>query len=202
MRMARSTTFAIAAVLALAGLSSAASTNVPPPVTKTNRLHVPALGDASNGRVTTRVTSTRTTATASASTGRTIRLEQGFTFKLTTCVAYHLYRTVPVSSCADRVADTRSAPGSTLASAPSVVLRKPRPSRRSRFAYFKTSVQVAARSGADWVLASHSWPASGLRGAAIAVAARAGKVGTLPPNARYALRTPDNGAIDRRQAEE
>lgn len=193
----RLVTVAIAAIAASAVDVTTAGANIPSPVTKANTLHVPAMGGAADGTLTTTVTYTDTTATAAASTGNTIWLGKGALFKLTSCVAYHLYGSAPVSSCADRQVDTRANTATIYTYAPSVALyNQPRPSGSMRFGYVTASVQVVAASGSTWVLASYSWPASGLQGAAIPVAAQNAAAASLPANGPFTITGPYNGAVD------
>lgn len=195
------TTFTV--LLALAGsalLSPAAHANVPPPVTKTNTIRVPSLGNSADGTLTTKLTYSGTTATASASTGNTVGLGKGYLFKLTTCVAYHLYASAPVSSCADRLVDT-SAAGATV-SAPSITLsNQPRPSGAVVWGYFTAYTQVTYQSAGSWPLVAHSWPDAGLQAAGLAVAAQNATTATLPPNQPVAVDGAYNGQINSGQTD-
>jgi acetyl esterase/lipase len=171
---------------ALAVVAPAATANVPAPVSRTNALRDPARGDA-NGELTTRVTYTGSTATAVASTGDAIVLQPGLSFLLRTCVAYHLYGATPRSSCAERTVDTGANTDTVRTSAPSVTLeRQPRP-RSQPWAYFTAYAEVLAFDGSSWRVSAHSWPANGLPGAGIAVAAHDRDGATLPPNATVTL---------------
>ena len=110
----------------------AAHANIPPPVTKTNTMRLPAYGNVPDGTLTTKLTYQQATASAAASTGNTIGLGKGAVFTLTTCVAYHLQGAAPVSSCADRSVDTRANAATVYTYAPSVTLsgRPGPPARR------------------------------------------------------------------------
>ncbi|MEY2440739.1 MAG: hypothetical protein QOJ46_165 [bacterium] len=187
----------VMAIAASAVDVQAAGANIPSPVTKANTLHVPALGGAADGTLTTTVTYTDTTATAATSTGNTIWLGKGALFQLTSCVAYHLYASAPVSSCADRQVDTRANTATIYTYAPSVALyNQQRPSGSLRFGYFTASVQVANASGSTWALASYSWPSDGLQGAAIPVAAQNAAASSLPANDPFTITGAYNGAVD------
>jgi acetyl esterase/lipase len=194
MRLIAVAAFTIAA--SAAGVTTAGA-NVPSAVTKANTLHIPAMGGATDGTLTTTVTYSDTAATASASTGNTIWLGKGNLFKLTSCVAYHAYGSAPVSSCADRVVDTRANTATIYTYAPSVALyNQPRPSGSVRFGYFTASVQVAYASGSTWVLASYSWPDNGLQGAGIPVAAQNAAAASLPASGSFTITGAYSGAID------
>ena len=111
-----------ASALLCAVLAPAAHANIPPPVTKTNTVRLPAYGNVPDGTLTTKLTYQHATASAAASTGNTIGLGKGAVFTLTTCVAYHLQGAAPVSSCADRSVDTRANAATVYTYAPSVTL--------------------------------------------------------------------------------
>jgi acetyl esterase/lipase len=144
--------------------------------------------------LTTNVTYSDTTATATASTGDSISLGKGFLFHLRTCVAYHLATTVPVSSCEDRIVDTRQNTGSVATHAPAVTLaEQPRP-RAGSWGYFTPYTEVQYESSAQVI--AQSWPEAGLQGAAVAVAARGQTTGTLPANSPLTLDGPFTSAVN------
>lgn len=179
----------IAAATVVAGLAASAPAvaNVPPSVTNTNPVRVPALGNAANGTLTTRVTYTDTAATAAASTGNTIGLGRGYYFRLRTCVAYHLSSTPPQSSCVERDVDTRANSATVYTYAPSVTLAgMPRPVAEP-WGHFTSYTEVIYQNGATWPLSAHSWPADGLQGAGIPVAAQGRSSAVLPPNGSVTL---------------
>src|SRR3978361_1674525 len=93
------------AALVLPVFAPGAAANIPDPITKSNTVRAPTIGSPANGTLTTRVVYTGTTATATAATSDPIRLRKGFSYRLRTCVAYHLYASAPVSSCAERDVD-------------------------------------------------------------------------------------------------
>lgn len=183
-------------LVALCVLTSSARANVPPAVATTNTIHIPVMNDAADGMLTTRVTYTDTTASATASTGNTIGLGKGSIYQLTTCIAAHVGGRTPVSSCADRTIDARANTATVVTYAPSVSLDQPRPSSAIRFTYFTSVVQVSYRTGASWTLVAHSWPASGLQGAAIPVAVQGTTLGSLPANSPLTLSIAYKGAVD------
>jgi acetyl esterase/lipase len=185
---------ALAALCVLAAGASPAYANVPSAVTKTNTLRIPALANAADGTLSTTLTYAATTATAVSSTGNTIWLAKGNTFKLTSCIAYHLDGNAPVSSCADRVVDTRFNSATIYTSAPSVALSdQPRPATE-RFAYFTATVQIVTQTGGT--LVSSSWPDNGLQGAGLPVAAQGATSAQLPASSTITLTTPFAGVID------
>jgi hypothetical protein len=109
------------------------------------------------------------------------------TFRLRTCVAYHLYGTVPVSSCAQRTVDTRADTGPVLTHVPVVTLAgQPRPTTEP-WGYFTAYAEVLYQRGSSWPLFAHSWPDTGLQGAGIAVAPQDQTTGTLTPNSTVTL---------------
>lgn len=184
------------ALCVTAPLVPAALANVPPPVTKTNPIRMPASGDA-NGTLSTLLTYTDTTAAASVSTGRTIRLSTGRVFKLSTCVAYHLYGQAPASTCADRTVDTRANRAAVRTYAPAVELTgQPRPSGAAVWGYFTPYVQVVDQTDGTYSLVAHSWPDDGLQGAGLPVAAQDATSAVLAPNQTVTLDGPYNGAIN------
>jgi len=183
------------ALLALGVFASCATANVPPPVTQTNAVRFTA-PDPGDGTLTTTVTYTDTDATATASTGRTIRLEKGFFFRLRTCVAYHLNAETPVSSCAERTFDTRSNTTTVATYAPRATLSgQPRPTTQP-WGYFTPYTEVQYLSGTTWLMRAHSWPDDGLQGAGIAVAPQEQETGTLPPNSTVTFDGAFTGAIN------
>lgn len=154
------------ASLALAIVAPGAGANVPAPITQTNTVRNQP-GGAANGQLTTRVTYTDTNATAATATTATIGLRPGFTFRLRTCVAYHLNASVPVSSCAERSVNTGANTATVGVNAPSVTLAaRPRPTTQP-WGYFKAYTDVGRISNGAWVYDAHSWPPSGLQGAGI-----------------------------------
>ncbi|HEV2785797.1 MAG TPA: hypothetical protein VGV67_05380 [Solirubrobacteraceae bacterium] len=181
---------------ALAASAPAAVANVPPPVTKTNTVRVPALGNAANGTLTTRVTYTDAAATAAASTGNTIGLGRGFYFRLRTCVSYHLSSTPPRASCAERDVDTRANSATVYTYAPPVTLAgMPRPTTQP-WGHFTSYTEVTYQSGTAWPLSAHSWPADGLQGAGVPVAAQGQSTAVLPPNGSVTLDGAFSGAVN------
>jgi acetyl esterase/lipase len=198
-RPLRATLTAVLALLSIAVVASPATANIPAPITKTNPIRVPALGNATDGTLTTRVTYSDTAATATASTGSTISLGSGWLFRLQTCVAYHLNGTPPTSRCAERTFDTRGNTGSVFTFAPTVTLSgRPRPTTQP-WGYLTPYTEVLYLSGSTWVVAAQSWPDNGLQGAGIAVAAQGQNIGTLPPNGTVTLDGPFTSAINNGQ---
>jgi acetyl esterase/lipase len=193
---------AATAVLCLT-LVPLARANTPSSVTKTNTIRVPASGNAANGKLTTKLTYQTATASAAASTGNTIALAKGQVFKLTTCLAYHLQSTAPVSSCADRTVDTRSNWWTVSTSAPSVTLSaQPRPTGAAAWGYFTAYTHALQQTGSTWALYAHSWPDAGLQGAGLPVAAQNATAATLPPNSTVTLHDAAyNGQLDSGQAD-
>ena len=193
------TTALMLGLLGLVTVAASAAANVPDPVAKTTTIRVPAAGNAPNGSLTTTVTYTDTTASARSSSGTTVSLGAGRTFRLRTCVAYHLYGTAPVSSCAQRTVDTHANTGSVLTHVPSVTLAaQPRPTTEP-WGTFTGYAEVLYQSGESWPLIAHSWPDDGLQGAGIAVAAEGRETGVLPPSSAVALDGPFTSAINRGQ---
>jgi acetyl esterase/lipase len=189
------------AVLGLAVVTSCATANIPAPVTKTNTVRVPALGNLADGTLSTTVSYSTTTASATASTGNTIGLGRGFYFRLRTCVAYHLYGKVPVSNCAERTVDTRASTTTVYTFAPSVTLfLQPRPTTQP-WSYFTSYTEVLYLSANTWLLSAHSWPDNELQGAGIAVAAQGQTSATLPANGPVAIDGPFTGAINSGEAD-
>jgi acetyl esterase/lipase len=184
------------ALLATAVVASPAAANVPDPITRTTPVRVPVLGNTADGTLTTKVTYSDTTAGATASTGATISLSSGFSFRLRTCVAYHLNATPPTSRCAERSVDTRANTGSVVTYAPRVTLSgQPRPTTQP-WGYFTTAADVLYLSGSSWPVIAHSWPDDGLQAAGIAVAPQGQDTGTLPPNGAVSLDGPLTSAIN------
>lgn len=183
--------------LALLGASApAAAGNVPPPVTKANPMRVPALGNAINGTLTTRVTYTHVAATAAASSGNSIGLGRGFYFRLRTCVSYHLNAKAPLSRCAERDVDTRANSATVYTYAPSVTLSAMPRATVEPWGYFTAYAEVTYQSGTTWPLSAHSWPASGLQGAGIPVAAQGETAAALPPNGAVTIDGAFTGAFN------
>jgi acetyl esterase/lipase len=182
-------------LLALAVFAPCAAANVPAAATKTNVVRDPATGIA-DGALTTRVTYTAATATAAASTGDSIGLPQGMTYRLRTCVAYHLHGTTPLATCAARDVDARTNDATVQTYAPPVTLqRQPRPTTQP-WGYFTAYVEVRHLSAGAWLMSAHSWPENGLQGAGVAVAAQGEDVGTLPANSVVTLDGPFTSPID------
>jgi acetyl esterase/lipase len=187
---------AVLALLSVAVVTSPAAANIPPPITKTSPVRVPASGNATDGTLTTTVTYGETDATATASTGATISLGRGWSFRLQTCVAYHLNATPPTSRCAERSVDTHANTGSVITYAPRVTLsRQPRPTTQP-WGYFTTYTEVLYLSGGSWLVAAHSWPDDGLQAAGTAVAPQGQDTGTLPPNSTVTLDGPVTSAVN------
>jgi acetyl esterase/lipase len=191
----------VVALLGLALFASCATANIPPAVTKTNAVRVPALGNLADGTLSTRVTYGETTASAAASTGSSIGLGRGFYFRLRTCVAYHLQGSPPVSSCAERNVDTRASTATVQTFAPPVTLSlQPRPTTQP-WGYFSAYTEVLYLNAGAWLLSAHSWPDNGLQGAGIAVAPRGQSSAALPANGAVAIAGPFAGAINSGQAD-
>jgi acetyl esterase/lipase len=189
----------LAPLLAAAVFAPFAAANVPDPVTRINPVRIPWTGNVANGALTTELTYGETTATATASTGDTISLGDGFLFRLRTCVAYHLYGALPVSSCDERSVDTRRSTGSTSTHAPTATLSgQPRPTTQP-WGTFTPYTEVLYESGGSWQVLAHSWPDDGLQGAGIAVAAQGQTTGTLPPSSPLTLDGPFNSLINNGQ---
>jgi acetyl esterase/lipase len=190
---------ALLAMLVLAAFAPCAAANVPAPISKSNTVRAVTLGNLARGTLTTKVTFTDTVAAASASTGNTIRLGKGFSYRLRTCVAYHLHGTMPVSRCAERDVDTRSNTTTVYTYAPTVTLSgQPRPTTHPR-GYFKPYTDVWSLNGSSWAMSAHSWPDAGLLGAGIADAAQEQSTGTMPANSTVTFDTPFNGMINSAQ---
>ena len=188
---------ALGAVFVLPQSTAATVADVPGPVTLTNTVRVPALGGQADGTATMVVDYTGTTASATARTGNTVGLGSGFYFKLTTCVNWHRDGHTPLAYCADRYVDTRSNTGVITTYAPKVTLPdRPRPSGTDRWAYFDSYVEVTYQSGSAYLMAAHSWPDNGLRGAAVAVPPVGQTTGVLPPNQTTGVDGGFTGAID------
>jgi acetyl esterase/lipase len=172
-------------LVAMAVVAPSAAANVPEPVTRINPVLIPWTGTTTNGTLTTQVTYSDASATATASSGDTIGLARGLSFRLRTCVAYHLYGTPPVSSCSERSVDTTANTDTVHTHAPSVTLSdQPRPTTQP-WAYFTAVTEV--RNASPPTVLAHSWPDNGLQGAGIAVAAQDQATGTLPPNSTVTL---------------
>jgi acetyl esterase/lipase len=181
----RTTLAAMLSLVAVAIVAPSAAANVPDPVTSVNPVRIPWTGVTTNGTLTTQVTYSDTSASATASTGDSIALGEGFSFRLFTCVAYHLYGTPPVSSCSDRSVDTTTNTDTVYTHAPSVTLSdQPRPTTQP-WGYFTAVTEV--RNASSLAVLAHSWPDNGLQGAGIAVAAQGQTTGTLPPNGPVTL---------------
>jgi Prolyl oligopeptidase family len=182
--------------LVLAVFASDAAANIPAPISKSNTVRAPTIGSPANGTLTTRVVYTDTTATATAATGNTIGLAKGFTYRLRTCVAYHLNAATPVSSCAERNVDTRSNRATIRTYAPTVILSgQPRPTTQP-WGYFTPYTEVLSVNGAASSMTANSWPDTGLQGAGIAVAAQGQATGTLPANSTVTFGGTFTGAIN------
>jgi acetyl esterase/lipase/opacity protein-like surface antigen len=187
---------AVAVAVAVVAVAAPAAANVPDPLTRVNPVRIPWTGDGTNGTLTTEVTYSDTTATATASTGDTISLGKGLRFHLRTCVAYHLATTLPVSSCDERIVDTRQSTGSVSTHAPAVTLSgRPRPTTGS-WGYFTPYAEVQYESGDSTQVIAQSWPDEGLQGAGVAVAAQGQTTGTLPANSTLTLDGPYTSAIN------
>lgn len=195
-RPLRATLAAGIALLGVGVLAPSAVANAPAPIMKTSPVRMPALGDRPNGTLTTTVVYSNTAATATASTGDTISLGPGFSFRLRTCIAYHLDATPPMSRCAERHVDTSASTASVLTAAPRLMLSgQPRPTTQD-WGYFTSYTEVLYQSGASWQVAAHSWPDDGLLGAGIAVAPQDETFGVLPPDASSRIDEPFTGAIN------
>jgi acetyl esterase/lipase len=191
-------TVPLAAALAVLAVAAPAAANVPDPLTRIIPVRITWTGSVANGTLTTAVTYTDTTATATASTGDTISLGKGFVFRLRTCVAYHLYGALPVSSCDERTVDTRQNTGAVSTHAPTVALAaQPRPTTQP-WGYFTpyTEVQYRSEGTGSWAALAQSWPDDGLSGAAVAVAPQDQTTGTLPPGSTLSLEGPFTGAVN------
>ena len=187
---------ACVAVLASLVLVPGAAANIPPAVTKTSPVRLPAQNNAANGTLTTKVSYTATTATAAASTGNTIGLAHGFLYRLRTCVAYHRHGVAPQSNCAERTVDARTNSATVYTYAPSVTLaRQPRQTTEP-WAYFKAYTEVLKPAGAGWSVHAHSWPDDGLQGAGIPIAAQGAAGAALPPSSTVTFETPFTGAVN------
>jgi hypothetical protein len=179
----RPLTATLAAALALGAVAigvvaPAAAANVPPPMVTTNPVRVPAMGNTTDGILTTNVTYGETSASATASTGATISLGKGWSFRLRTCVGYHLDATPPASHCAERSIDTRANTDSVFTYAPRVTLPRQQRPTTEPWGYFVTYTEVLYLSGSSWLVAAHSWPDDGLQTAGIAVAPQSEDFGT------------------------
>jgi acetyl esterase/lipase len=191
----RPLTATLAAALALGAVAigvvaPAAAANVPPPMVTTNPVRVPAMGNTTDGILTTNVTYGETSASATASTGATISLGKGWSFRLRTCVGYHLDATPPASHCAERSIDTRANTDSVFTYAPRVTLPRQQRPTTEPWGYFVTYTEVLYLSGSSWLVAAHSWPDDGLQTAGIAVAPQSEDFGTLPASSTV---RPDGG---------
>jgi acetyl esterase/lipase len=188
---------ALATMLSLAGLvavAAPAAANTPVPVTRSNPVRIPSLGNAIDGTLRTQVSYGDTTATATASTADQIGLGRGEVYRLLTCVAYHLSGTTPVSTCSERSVDTRTSAGTVYADAPSVTLSgRPRPTTQP-WGYFTAVIEV--RNAASPTVLAHSWPDEGLQGAGIAVAPQDQDAGALPPNSVVTLDGPFTSVVN------
>ena len=172
-------------------------------MTKTNTMRLPAYGNVPDGTLTTKLTYQHATASAAASTGNTIGLGKGAVFTLTTCVAYHLQGAAPVSSCADRIVDTRANAATIYTYAPSVTLSgQPRPTGSAAWGYFTAYSHILMQYNGATSFAGHTWPDDGLQGAGLPVAAQAATAATLPPNQTVTLHDlAYNGQINSGQAD-
>jgi acetyl esterase/lipase len=187
---------AIVAVLAVAVVVSPAAANAPATITKISPVRVSALADRPDGTLTTTVVYSDTAATATASTGDTIILSPGYSFRLRTCIAYHLEAMPPTSRCDERSVDTGASSWSVLTAAPRLMLSgQPRPTTQE-WGYFTSYTEVLYLSGGSWLVAAHSWPDDGLQSAGIAVAAQHEAKGTLPPDSTATVDEPFNGAVN------
>jgi len=181
-------------VHAFAVFAREAAANIPAPITKINTVRVLA-GTIADGTLTTKVTYTDTGVSAAASTDDTIGLVEGFSFLLRTCLAYHLHGTAPVSDCATRSVDTRSNAGTIYTDAPPVTLSGQLRPTSQPWGYFTAYTDVLSLNDGLWAISAHSWPAEGLQGAGIAVAAQGQDSGTLAPNSTVTVDGPFTGAI-------
>jgi acetyl esterase/lipase len=183
-------------LVTLAVVAGSAVANVPDPVTRVNSVRIPWTGSVANGTLTTEVTYSDMTATATASTGETISLGTGLVFRLFTCVAYHLAGVPPVSECAERTVDTQANTAPVVTYAPSVTLSgQPRPTTQS-WGYFTAYAQVLYQSAGSLLIAAESWPDDGLQGAGVPIAAQDQTTGTLPANSTVTLDGPFNSALN------
>jgi acetyl esterase/lipase len=195
-RPLRATLAASTGLLVVAVLASSAAANVPAPITKTSPVRVPSLGDRQNGTLTTTVVYSDTAATATASTGDSISLGPGYSFRLRTCIAYHLDAMPPTSRCAERTVDTSANSGSVVTAAPRLMLSgQARPTTQD-WGYFTAYTEVLYLSDGSWQMSANSWPDDGLQGAGIAVAAQHETFGTLPPDSSTAVEEPFSGAVN------
>ncbi|MDP9239805.1 MAG: hypothetical protein M3O55_04090, partial [Actinomycetota bacterium] len=159
-----------------------------PTVTVTNPVRITGLAMAPDGKLTTRVTTAAASTSAEAFTGATVGVTPGFRYKLTTCLTYHRTRATPLTTCADRLVDTRGKRATIHTSAPTVrITAQPRPTGAGSWAYFAGYTQVTyapagLAEGAAYTLVAHSWPDNGLQGAAIAVPGPGQGKGRLPAN--------------------
>jgi acetyl esterase/lipase len=193
----RTTLAAMLSVVAIAVVAPSAAANVPEPITSVNPLRIPWTGVTTNGSLTTQVAYGDTSSTATASTGDTIALGKGFSFRLFTCVAYHLYGTPPVSSCSERSVDTTANADTVYTHAPSVTLSdQPRPTTQP-WGYFTAVTEV--RDASSLAVLAHSWPDNGLQGAGTAVAPQDQTTGILPPNSTVTVDGPFTSAINSSQ---
>jgi acetyl esterase/lipase len=184
------------ALLAVAVAASPAAANAPATITKISPVRVTALGDRPDGTLTTTVVYSDTAATATASTGDTIILSPGFSFRVRTCIAYHLEAMPPTSRCDERSVDTSASNWSVLTSAPRLMLSgQPRPTTQE-WGYFTSYTEVLYLREGSWLVAAHSWPDDGLQGAGIAVAAQHKTKGTLPPDSNMTPDKPFSGAVN------
>jgi len=181
-------------VHAFAVFAREAAANIPAPITKINTVRVLA-GTIADGTLTTKVTYTDTGVSAAASTDDTIGLVEGFSFLLRTCLVYHLHGTAPVSDCATRSVDTRSNAGTIYTDAPPVTLSGQLRPTSQPWGYFTAYTDVLSLNDGLWAISAHSWPAEGLQGAGIAVAAQGQDSGTLAPNSTVTVDGPFTGAI-------
>jgi acetyl esterase/lipase len=186
-------------LVVVAVVAASAAANVPEPLTRTNPVRIPWTGSTANGTLTTQVTYSGTAATATASSGDTISLGTGDTFRLRTCVVYHLYGTTPMSRCSERSVDTTGNTDTVHTHAPPVTISdQPRPTTQP-WAYFTAVTEV--RNASSPTVLAHSWPDDGLQGAGIAVAPQDQLTGTLPPNSSVTLDGPFTSAINSGQAD-
>ncbi len=183
--------------LAAAAPPAVVVANVPAPVTVTNTVRIPSLGNAPDGTLKTTVRYTDTTASATASTGDTIGLGKGHNFKLTTCVNWHRDGQTPIAYCSDRLVDTRANTATIYTFAPTVTLPdRPRPSGANRWGYFTGYTEVTYLSEGRYRMAAHSWPDGGLQQAGVPAARVGQTTGVLPPNQTVALDGAFTSAID------
>jgi acetyl esterase/lipase len=195
-RPLRATLAASVALLGTGAVAASTAATAPVPITKTSPVRVPALGDKPDGTLTTTVVYSDTAATATASTGDTISLGPGFSYRLRTCIAYHLEATPPTSRCAERPVDTTANTGSILTASPRLMLSgQPRPTTRA-WGYFTSYTEVLYQRAGSWLVVAHSWPDDGLLGAGIAVAPQHETVGVLPPDASTRTDEPFTSAVN------